>query len=249
MSGSEVGYRAVTFDFWNTLVAETDEPVTTRRRLWAEILADAGREVTEQQLDDAFKHAWEHFDRRWQANEQSSAAQMAADGVAHLDLGLSATVEGALVDAYLEASLLTPRVLVDGAEETLDRLRGMGLVVGIISDIGAVPSAQIGRWLDEMGVHHLINHFSFSDHVGVFKPDPHIFQHALEGLGVSDPTLAAHVGDIRRTDIAGANEFGMTSVQYTGARKDPANDDPKSAQPDHVIDDHLDLLAVLGLRS
>ena len=243
----ELPYRAVTFDFWNTLVVETTQPVETRRQLWLETLADAGHELTEDRLGEAFTHSWGRFDERWKANEQSTAELMARDAIDHLDLGLSASVADRLVEAYLEASLLTPRVLVDGVEETFDRLRGLGLRVGIISDIGAVPSSQIRRWLDEMGVHHLVQHFSFSDEVGVFKPHGLIFEHALDGLGVRDASAAAHVGDLRRTDIAGANAAGMTSVQYVGGREDPQDGDPESATPDHVIGDHRELLHVLGL--
>ncbi len=244
----ELPYRAVTFDFWNTLVVETTEPVETRRRLWVEVLAGAGHDVAAERVDEAFKHSWGRFDDRWQANEQSTAAVMGRDAVEHLDLELDAATELRLVDAYLEASLLTPRTLVDGVEETFDRLRGLGLRVGIISDIGAVPSTQIRRWLDEMGVHHLVDHCSFSDEVGVFKPDERIFAHALAGLGVADPGAAAHVGDLRRTDVAGANAVGMTSVQFVGGREDPQDANPDSATPHHVIANHLALLDVLGLR-
>lgn len=243
----ELPYRAITFDFWNTLVVETTQPVETRQQLWLETLADAGHEVTAERLGEAFKHSWGRFDERWKANEQSTAELMARDAIDHLGLGLSGGVADRLVDAYLEASLLTPRVLVDGVEETFDRLRGLGLGVGIISDIGAVPSAQIRRWLDEMGVHHLVTHFSFSDEVGVFKPHERIFEHALGGLHVADPSAVAHVGDLRRTDVAGANAAGMTSVQFVGGREDPADADATAPVPDHVIAAHLELLGVLGL--
>ena len=244
----ELRYRAVTFDFWNTLVVETTQPVETRRRLWTEILADAGHDVPGERIDQAFEHSWRRFDQRWKANQQSTAQVMGRDAVDHLALGLAPQTSQRLVEAYLDASLLTPRSLVDGVEETFDRLRGLGLVVGIISDIGAVPSAQIRRWLDELGVHHLVDHWSFSDEVGVFKPDARIFAHALAGLGVDDASAAAHVGDLRRTDVAGANAAGMTSVQFVGGREDPQDGDPTSAPPHHVIADHLELLDVLGLR-
>ena len=78
-----------------------------------------------------------------------------------------------------------------------------------------------------------------------YKPAPEIFEHALDGLGGVDPTRAAHVGDLRRTDVAGAQAMGMTAVRYRGSNDDPGDDgDPEG---DHVIDDHADLAAVLGL--
>ena len=174
---------------------------------------------------------------------------MTADAVAHLDLGLADSVRNELAAAYLEASLLIPRQLQPDVDETFDRLRGLGLGIAIVSDIGAVPGSQIESWLDDLGIHHLVNHLAFSDQVGAFKPDRAIFDHALAGLGVTDPARAAHVGDLRRTDIAGANAIGMTSVHYVGGRDDTEVDgDHPHRSPDHVISTHLELLRALGLR-
>ncbi len=243
-----MGYQAVTFDFWNTLVLETPAPVELRIVLWRERLAEAGHQLADETLSAAFGHAWDRFDTRWRANEPSTAAIMAGDALAHLGVEVEESLAAELADLYLEASLMTPRELLPNVAEALDRLGGRGVRVGVVSDVAAVPASQIKRWLDELGVLPLIDHFSFSDEVGVFKPDRRIFQHALAGLGVSDPTRAAHVGDLARTDVAGANAAGMTSVQYVGGRTDEeAVEDAPAAVPDHVIADHLELLEVLGL--
>jgi FMN phosphatase YigB (HAD superfamily) len=57
------------------------------------------------------------------------------------------------------------------------------------------------------------------------------------------------VGDLRRTDIVGARAMGMTAVRYRGANDDPEIEtaDGTVVEGDHVIDDHAQLLAVLGL--
>ena len=39
-------YAAVTYDFWNTLVAETTDSLDRRRALWTQILFENGFEVT-----------------------------------------------------------------------------------------------------------------------------------------------------------------------------------------------------------
>jgi FMN phosphatase YigB (HAD superfamily) len=88
-----------------------------------------------------------------------------------------------------------------------------------------------------------------------------IFADALEGLGGIDPARAAHVGDLRRTDIVGARAFGMVSVRYRGSNDDvasPGEGDrsiPSAMEPtetdaheaEHVMSDHAHLLDVLGL--
>lgn len=241
---SELRFEAVTFDFWNTLVPETGDAVEVRKLLWTEALSEIGHEVTDEQLTTAFTYCWEQFEARWKANVQSDVVQVTNDAVASLGIDLTGAQIDHLAAVYLEATDLAPRELLPDTEETLDRLRGLGLRVGVICDVGTMPSDRLQRWLDELGVHHLFNHFSFSDVVGVYKPDPAIFRHALDGLGVTDPSRAAHVGDIGRTDIAGAQRVGMTGVRYTGHRDDPE----PGPEPDHVIGNHLELLEALGLR-
>ena len=48
-------YQAVTYDYWNTIMAETTNSLDRRRVLWTEILYANGIEVTQDQLDKAFK--------------------------------------------------------------------------------------------------------------------------------------------------------------------------------------------------
>ena len=222
---------------------ETTESLDRRRASWAELLADAGFDVTSDRLDTAFKHGWDEFDKRWRANRQSSVVEVTADIVSNLELPVGVELEDRLAAAYLEASEDTPRMLLPQVEETLDRLRGLGLRVGVICDVGTVPSAVIQRWLHELGVHQHVDHFSFSDEVGVYKPHPDIFRHALGGLSVEDPARAAHIGDLKRTDVAGARAAGMTSVRYAGGRLDES----EGADADHVIDRHLAIFDVLEL--
>jgi hypothetical protein len=64
----------------------------------------------------------------------------------------------------------------------------------------------------------------------------------LEGLRVADPTRPAHVGDLRRTDGAGALVRGVVAIRYTG------DFDDRSAAPDanHLIDNNA-LHSVLGV--
>jgi FMN phosphatase YigB (HAD superfamily) len=77
--------------------------------------------------------------------------------------------------------------------------------------------------------------------VGVPKPHPRTFQAALEPLGVA-PARALHVGDLRRTDVAGARELGMVAVRIR------ARHDDRSALPeaDFVVDSHAELRALLA---
>ena len=63
------------------------------------------------------------------------------------------------------------------------------------------------------------------------------------------PTRSAHVGDLRRTDIAGAQALGIVAVRYSGVFDDPGSptDGTDEVEGDHVVGDHADLPAALGI--
>lgn len=61
-----------------------------------------------------------------------------------------------------------------------------------------------------------------SGRVGIEKPDPRIFAHALAALGAREPGI--HIGDSWAADIAGARGAGWRAIWY--APKAHAVDDP-----------------------
>src|SRR5262249_29692630 len=82
----------------------------------------------------------------------------------------------------------------------------------------------------------------FSDEVGHYKPSPQIFEAALSSLEAT-PGAAMHVGDLRRTDIAGAAALGMRTVRYRALHDDPGLDGEVEA--DVLLDDHRDLPGIV----
>jgi putative hydrolase of the HAD superfamily len=111
------------------------------------------------------------------------------------------------------------------------------------------PSPVLRGILEDHGVLDRFDHWSFSDEVGVYKPHPEIFEHALAGLGGVAPERAAHVGDLHRTDVAGAKAMGITAIRYKGSNDDVGDvgDMGELIHADHVIDDHAEIPALLGL--
>ncbi len=89
----------------------------------------------------------------------------------------------------------------------LNVCRQMGLTVGLISNMN-----QSGDELaDSMGLLHHID-FSITSHeVGAEKPNPLIFERALE-RAEAQPECAVHVGDQITSDIAGAVDAGINAV-------------------------------------
>jgi FMN phosphatase YigB (HAD superfamily) len=243
-------FEAVTFDFWNTLVAEDDGSLRDARiERVGGILAAAGVPMDRAELEAVFERSWQAFVRAWHANRQYTAQDAVDQVVAETGAQVAPAVRAELVDAVLHAGRGAATRLTPNVAESLRALRAAGLRIGIICDVGLTPSPVLRTYLDGHGVLGLFDHWSFSDEVGVYKPDPRIFTHALEGLGVTDPARMAHVGDLRRTDVAGARGAGWTAVRYTGVADDDGFGGPDADVPEahHVIADHADLPAVLQL--
>jgi putative hydrolase of the HAD superfamily len=244
--------EAVTFDFWETLVSEgtgldAEEEGSMRARqlrCWSAILSEAGVPVDDGAVERAFARNWEVFHERWRANVQHGPLEATPLICDFLGVDPPPDVRAALVESFAEVGREAPLRLAPGAEDCLRELKRAGVRLGIVCDVGMTSSATLRERLAGFGILGYFDHWSFSDEVGCYKPFPEVFEHALAGLGVDDPAQAAHVGDGRRTDMAGAITMGMTAVRYTYF-----NDPPPETGPDGdiVLDDHAKLPAALGL--
>jgi putative hydrolase of the HAD superfamily len=237
--------EAVTFDYWNTLIHEPGG-TTQQHRLdaWTGILEDAGFACERERLHAVFASSWERFTMAWKQNEQYRAVEAAEHILEELGFDLPGDVREELLQAFTEAGAQIDLLPTDNVDECLRVLKGAGIRLGIICDVGMTPSSMLRAHLDKHGLLDLFDHWSFSDEVGVYKPHRVIFDHALRGLGGVAPGRTAHVGDLRRTDVAGALAMGMTAVRYTGVFDDDSQPDPEAH---HVVTDHADLPAALGV--
>jgi len=183
---------------------------------------------------------WSYL-QAWHANEQFTAARTAEHCLGQLGLTVPDDLRERLVEELVRSAGGASLRLAEGVDETLRALKDAGLRVGIVCDVGLTPSVALRDHLDRFGVLALFDGWSFSDEVGFYKPAPEIFAHAAAGLAHPDPSRTVHVGDLRRTDVAGARSAGWVSVRYAGIFDDHS-DRPDA---DHVIDHHADLLLLL----
>jgi putative hydrolase of the HAD superfamily len=245
-----VPYDAVTFDFWNTLLVpqRVEHTSDARSASMLAALAEDGFPVTRDDLDRAFVDLFEIFNEHWAENRQFTSREASSVVLERLGASLDADAAERVHAAFGDAASGIVPSLAPNVGEVLVALRERGLRIGIICDVGMTPSTVLRRYLDGYGLLEHFDHWSFSDEVGVYKPHREIFDHALAGLGGLAPGRVAHVGDLRRTDVAGARALGITAVRYRAVHDDAEPDDGSEVvEGDHVIDDHLDLLAALDL--
>ena len=247
MNGAFNGWRpqAVTFDFWNTLAYEaTGELASRRHAAWLGLFEEAGIAVEPAAVWAAFGSAWDAHQTAWKANRQYLADEAAAHALEHLGIEIPADLAEDLTAAFGGAGEDIELRLTGGIEECLRALSGAGVKLGIICDVGFTPGEHLRGFLDRRGLLGYFDGWAFSDEVGVYKPSAGAFRHALGELGGVEPGDAAHVGDLKRTDIAGAKAFGMRAIRYVGVYDDEDGDGPEG---DLVLADHAELPRALAL--
>jgi len=108
---------------------------------------------------------------------------------------------------------LVPRA---GSVETLRRLREDGHLVGLVT----VCSEDIEVLWPESEFAGLFDAEVFSSRVGLAKPDPRIYLHCCELLGV-EPREAVFVGDGANDELDGARRVGMDAILIHRPGEDP----------------------------
>jgi FMN phosphatase YigB (HAD superfamily) len=104
---------------------------------------------------------------------------------------------------------------VGGAKEGVAALAETGVKLGIVSNADGVMGERL-RELEIVqvgpGVGVEVGCVIDSGAVGILKPDPRIFQLALDALEVGDASNAWYVGDIPGIDVVGAQRAGLRAI-------------------------------------
>lgn len=236
----------VSFDCWNTLLYEPAPERTYARRVGqvARVAEELGCEVDLPGAREALDRAWRRHWELWHEEVASGPAEMAAWALEGL-LGGPAPPETAFrLACALGEELLDSEVrALPAARETLATLSERGLRCALICDTGFSGGKVVRRLLDRHGLLPYLEVAVFSDEVGLPKPNARPFEAALTPLGLaSRPAGVLHVGDLRRTDVAGARNAGMRTARLR-QQHDDLVDLPDA---DHVIDSLGQLLRLLG---
>jgi len=232
---------AVTFDCWNTLLVDGDLDAARALRVAAltDTAAARGVDLGGEQAIAAIRAAHARHVELWSRGFGSGSVEMAAwalEAVGVADRSLSAT----LGNRFEEAGLAGSVAALPGARDALAGLRQRGVRTALICDTGFSGGRIVREFLSRTGLLELLEVQVFSNEVGAPKPHPRMFESALSPLGVAAGE-AVHVGDLKRTDIAGGRSAGMGTVRLHAVYDDP------DALPDAdaVAASHADLPGAL----
>ncbi|XP_028762092.1 haloacid dehalogenase-like hydrolase domain-containing protein 3 isoform X2 [Neltuma alba] len=94
--------------------------------------------------------------------------------------------------------------LPDGAYETISLLKDSGVKMAVVSNF----DTRLRKLLKDLSVLNLFDAIIISSEVGYEKPDPRIFEAALDQVEV-EASRALHIGDDKKADKLGANAVGI----------------------------------------
>ena len=135
-------------------------------------------------------------------------AYVAAVGVADADLGEAAVVLDRTRSAWLW------RWTIPETRLALDALRAAGVPMGVVSNANGQVEDMLRREICQIGPgRHVEMRCIVDSHlVGVAKPDPAIFDHALAHFAEFDRSRIAYVGDSVTMDIGASTVAGLHPI-------------------------------------
>ncbi|HSA56955.1 MAG TPA: HAD family hydrolase [Gemmatimonadaceae bacterium] len=232
----------LTLDYWDTIYAAVSVPerVVERRDVVGDLLRALGREIPAEDLARLYHASAVEADRWWREQHRGySTADRLRWLLAQLAIERPEACEhiARAVDAVDRTMIDYPPALIEGAAEAIREL-SRHFRLAVVSDTGFVTGRAQDAILEKDGLRQYFVATVYSMDVGHAKPRPEPFLAALAALGAA-PSDAIHIGDIERTDVAGALNVGMRAVRADFMRSSGAS------AAEYVSTDYRDLVAYL----
>ena len=195
---------------------------------WRRALREAGGDFTDREFDEEYAAC--------RAAQDRSFRRRLADRFMGADADL-AELE-ALAARHWD---YPPSALHIDVLPCLDALRHDGYRLGVIAN----QPSQVRGAMERDGLVPYFEVWGVSDDLGLHKPDPALFAHAVRTAGV-DPGRAAMVGDRLDYDVRPAHEAGMRTVWVLRGEAPDEPTDEQLTLPDAVVLDLTTLPATIA---
>ena len=217
--------RCILFDLGSTLWTPKDERVIqaheriANMRAVLELFRFTGTGIyANMDVDELGRLVRKNFEKqirvktRQLVEYEPDFTQATMDALQHIGIPDVTRELGEVIYEALRVRTPDIRALFEDTLTTLAALKERGYLLGVVSNrhYGGAPFHEDLR---EMGLLDYIDlqHMAISADLGIRKPNPDIFLHALNSLQAS-PEEAVMVGDSLRGDITGANRLHILSV-------------------------------------
>ena len=202
--------KAVFFDVGNTLLL----PFPSVVDICAEVLATHGYTVDPEKLGQALALADENYEEKywtddsfWMRETDTANFWIELYELMLQDAGLQENRTELATDIYAEFGQAERWQPYPDVMPVLSKLSEEGLKIGLVSNW----DTRLNSLSIETGMSKYLDFVVSSANVGLMKPQPQIFELALERAGV-EADQALHVGDHYYADILGARSVGITPI-------------------------------------
>lgn len=202
--------RAVFLDAGHTLVY----PFPSVSSVYASETSRLGGEVSEEEFSSVFSQVFRAFVEEYSTQLQSSDEQdyLMWKEITHRIYTRIPSLSVIPFDRWFETLYRTFGEAevwrcYDDVFPVLETLRNRGLRLAIVSNW----DSRLRKIAAGLGLIEKVDELLISAEVGRRKPDPFIFEQALQKVDVS-PQEAIHVGDLLEEDVAGARRAGVRAL-------------------------------------
>jgi len=203
-------FKAIFFDVGNTLLL----PFPSAVDICTEVLASHGYTVDPRRLSQALTLADQTYEEKYRRDDSFWMKEMdTANFWIELyelmlnDAGLEEETSELACDIYTEFGHADRWQPYPDVLPTLAKLSDAGFKIGLVSNW----DTRLTSLSVNIGLSKYLDFVISSANVGMLKPQPQIFELALERAGVG-PAEAMHIGDHYYADIMGARSVGITPV-------------------------------------
>jgi putative hydrolase of the HAD superfamily len=212
--------RAILFDLDDTILVAFGPSEFQWRRVLAsyrEHLAPLAPAAALNAIIDSSRELWADPARHkyWRHRIVEARRRIVADAFASLGASghpvPASTLCDEIADCYNRLHDAELRCFPD-ALETLDRLRGQGVKLALVTNGAAVPQrAKVVRFALE----HRFDHIQIEGEHGFGKPEERAYTHAMTALGVT-PGETWMVGDNLEWEVAAPQRLGIHAIWHDG---------------------------------
>lgn len=207
--------RAVTFDFWGTLFR--DMHGDKRHQIRIDALTKATG-ATAAAADSVLRDTMAYFMQQHILTQHTLTPVDAVEiSCKALNVSVSTETADELARVFADAVLEFPPAPIEDALEAA-RETAAQVPIAIISDTGFSPGRNLRVLMEREGFTPHFTATTFSDEMGVSKPQLPMFQETAQQLGVGVNELL-HIGDLEPTDIVGAHQVGSKGGLFTAVNK------------------------------
>lgn len=227
----------ISFDFWNTLYGNGDEPERYARRVeYFHNIISSYIKIDIHAIEKAFRASTKFFIHEWQNNYRTPTA---AERIQYMSEQLSVKInkEDIKRTAAFFGKLIY-EIPPAAHQENLDIVRSLAenYPLGLISDTGYIAGNYIRQFLKKQNMISYFTSLIFSDEQEHCKPHSSVFNITCTNLRISCSNLI-HIGDLEKTDIKGILGSGGIGIKYTGWGDGTSED----SQAHYVVDDYENL--------